>query len=192
VFRDRFARPGRVLFEARESRDQEAKNPKVVMTQLIIQLRRPAAPGTEERIKADLEDLRARVLHGEDMGELADQYGSLGKKEVPRGVSKPIPISSLRATNPEAARFVEGAQIGDLSPVLPYLQGGELAGYMVLRPDEITTGKVPLFEDPKAQRVWMDNHLSRKDLMRTQGGLVDLLEAAYVWPPQTFATPEQP
>lgn len=188
VMRDPFVRPGRCLFEYREALKNQPKTRAVETTQLILTLGNPPAPGADERITRRLEELRARVENGEDMGELAELYGATEKGK--RGRSPFLSLAALRKSNPEIAGFLDQAQVGELSPVLPYLQAGKRAGYIVVRAEEFRVSPVEPFDDPAGQRRCLLAYRDRLDNYRLQKGLSDLLAAAYVWPPLSLGGPE--
>jgi hypothetical protein len=191
IMRDRYVRPGRALFEYREELKNLPKTRTAVITQLLILLGKPPAPGAEERAVARLEDLRARVENGEDMGALAEQYGSTIKGT--RGLSEPPLLVGLRSTNPRIADFLDQAKVGELSPVLPFIERGVQTGFIVVRPEEYKVDTIADFNTPEGQLKRMVSDLERLDKRRIQVGLAQLLAAAYVWPPEAFpsANPER-
>ncbi len=137
-----------------------------------------------ERAKKRLEDLRQRVENGEDMGALAEQFHAC--KPGTRGLTDFMPIDSLRGENPEVAAFLDTAQVGELSPALDFHDGGKMVGYVVARPEEFKSTPIESFDDPRGQRTWIDGHRERIKKMRIDAGLMELLGAAYVWPPEVF------
>ncbi len=185
VSNDRYVRPGWAQLVQRQAAREQSKNRTVQVTQLALGLE---APGSVERAKKRLEDLRARIEQGEDMGELAEQFG--GTKKGTRGLSDFMIIEGLRITNPDAAAFLDKAEVGELSPVLDFFdKAGNLAGYMVLRPEEFKLVPVEPFDEPEGQRGWVESQRNRIQDWRINNGLSDLLQAAYVWPPNVFRAP---
>lgn len=182
---DSYVRPGWAQLVQRQAAREQSKNRTVQVTQLTLSL---DAPGSGERAKKRLEDLRARVEQGEDMGELAEQFGAT--KKGTRGLSDFMNIEGLRVTNPDAATFLGTAEVGELSQVLEYLKEGKLAGYMLLRPEEFKLVPVEPFDDPAGQRSWVENQRLRIQKLQIDNGLSRLLQAAYVWPPTVFRDPE--
>ncbi len=186
VSRDRYVRPGWAQLVQRQAAREQSKNRTVQVTQLTLSL---DAPGSEERAKRRLEVLRVRIEQGEDMGELAEQFGAT--KKGTRGLSDFMNIAGLRATNPDVAAFLDKAGVGELSPVLNYLQNGKLIAFIVVRAEEFKVPQIESFDDPVGQRGWIESQRVRVQDWRINDGLSDLLQAAFVWPPNVFRAPEQ-
>ena len=187
VMRDNYVRPGRALFEYRKALKLQPKTRAVETTQLILTLGEPPfAPGAEERLQRRLEELRTRIENGEDMGELADQFGATKKGQ--RGRAPFLTISTVRKTNPEIGAYLETAKVGELSPVLPYRQEGRVFGYAVLRVEEFKLDKVENFDEPQGQLRCLAGLKVGLEENRINSGLNDLMAAAFVWPPQNFAS----
>ncbi len=184
VSRDRYVRPGWAMFAQRVAVRRQSENRTVQVTQLVLTL---GAPGSAERAKRRLEELRLRILNGEDMGELAEQLGASEKGT--RGLSSFLNVELLRANNPPVGDFLAKAEAGELSEVLEYYDRGRLAGYILVRPEEYKLAPVEAFDEPRGQRVWIEGQRQRVSDRRIQTGLVDLLSGAYVWPPQIFGDP---
>ncbi len=188
IWRDPFVRPGRALFNQREAlRDQPASR-MVQLTQLILSFGKPPAPGSQERVEKLINELRERVMNGEDMGELAEMYAHAAKGS--RGLTPELPVAGLREKYPEVGAFLEKAEAGELSPVLPFFEDGKLAGYALLRPEEFKLAPVAPFDQAKTQQGWIEGQRQRLADERLHEGLRELLTAAYVWPPETISPTE--
>jgi hypothetical protein len=181
VSKDGYVRPGFALFVQREAVRRQEENRTVQTTQMVL---RPDGPGGEERAKRRLEDLRARIEQGEDMGELAEQAAACPPGT--KGLTGFLSLAGLRANNPGVAAYLERAPIGELSPVMEFLVDGKAVGYIVVRAEEFKSPQVQPFDDPAGQRFWMKSQAERLSDIRIQVGLAKLLEAAYVWPPNLF------
>ncbi|MEO6711266.1 MAG: hypothetical protein ABI054_06030 [Planctomycetota bacterium] len=187
VTRDRFVRPGLARFNQREAARSQVAERTVDLTQIIIGFGKPVAPGASERIKAQLEDLRARIENGEDMGELAEQVGSATKGS--RGMDR-LGVERLKRNYPEVGAFLETAKPGDLSPVLPFMQDQQQIGWMLIRPEEFKLPAIEGFDTPANQQGWIEGQRRRIEKMRIREGLMELARSAYVWPPEAFRAPE--
>lgn len=181
IAKDSFIRPGFAQFVQREALRQQAGTRLVDATQAALPI---DAPGATERVKKRLEDLRTRVGHGEDMGELSEQFracpvGTKGKTGFVR-------LGDLRSTNPVIAAFLDKAEVGEISPVLEFFSNGKVIGYAVVRAEEFKVTPVQPFDQPAGQRTWIEGQSRRLADMHVQRGLGKLLEAAYVWPPNLF------
>jgi hypothetical protein len=188
IWRDRFVRPGRALFEQRDAMHLQESRRTVQLTLLVVEIGNPPAPGGKERAEKQINDIRARIENGEDMGELAELFGA--QKKGSKGLTPQMPVASLKANYPELGAFLEHAAVQELSPVLPYREKGELAGFALVRPEEFKLPHVEPFDTAEGQQTWIENHKRRMDWTREQQGLMELLGAAYVWPPQAFRASE--
>jgi hypothetical protein len=122
------------------------------------------------------------------MGELAELHGGADKGS--RGLTPEYLVSGLSQNYPELAAFLARAGPGELSPVLPFTKNGELAGYMLIRPEEFKVAPVESFDEPRHQAGWIESSRRRVAGRREQQGILELLQAAYVWPPQDFERAE--
>jgi hypothetical protein len=182
---DRYVRPGRILFEYRDLATQARE---VDLTRLIVSV---ARAGGEKEAREMIEDLRNRVVAGEDMGELADRSGET--KPGTHGASGFVPVARLNQIHPEMQAFLGRAKIGDLSGVMTLRdpKTGEVLGFMVVRPEQWKTMAPPRFDDGELQTRITEDVRRALDGLRIQRGLMRLLEAAFVWPPNAFS-PEEP
>jgi len=120
--RDRYVRPGQLAFRYGQCIEHPellheigGRYQSVVLQQLILDPRLASDPAAQ-RIQA--EDLRRRILDGEDMSELVDRYGFESSKRN-HGVIEPNPVEKMIArADPTLGAFVAGAKPGDLSEVM--------------------------------------------------------------------------
>lgn len=190
ISRDRYIRPGRAWFDHREAEAKAVLNRSVQVTQIVLLLDDPPAPGGEQRLIDRLTELRGRIEAGEDMGELAELYGSTDRST--RGLSRFLALGPLGRIFPEVAKFLSGASVGELSPPLPYRDPKDptrVLGYVMVRPEEYRATPPPAFDQAKSQTEWIDGLRTRLDDERIDAGLAQLLQAAFVWPEQTFSGP---
>jgi hypothetical protein len=178
---DRYIRPGRLWFEYR---DLPTPSVEVQLTQLIITIRKDETP---EQARVRTEEFRQRILAGEDMGKLADDFGSTRPNS--RGLSDYLPVNKVKPNYPEIYAYLEKAQPGDISEVLPYKVDQTQRGWIVARLEDRRAPVIPPFDDQKYQRGLADDVQRSLDNLRSGLGLEGLLKAAYVWPPDAFGPP---
>ena len=151
----------------------------VKLTQLILVCDQHDGP---EATLALTEELRERVLAGEDMGQLCEDYGATPRGS--HGASKWIPLFSLKQLNKELHAAIAEAKVGDLSPVLRYEHEGKHIGYICVRVDDFQVGPLP--QPDIADRDYHRNLRARltKELedQRLLTGLSELARSAFVWP----------
>jgi hypothetical protein len=168
---DAYVRPGLVWFEHQRLGSQ------VRFTQLILKFREDRGP---EPTLVLAQELRERVLDGEDMGELCEEYGST--KRGTYGASEPLLVDSLRQAYPELHAFVEEAELGAISTILPYLgPDGRPGGYFFVQVDEWLDP--PPFTERDFQRKLRAQVTRGLEDLRAMTGLGALARGAYVWPP---------
>lgn len=190
---DRYVRPGRLLFEyrANESKLIEQGEAGVLLLEMSLPITGTATP---EQMRASFEELRRRVLAGEDFGTVAEEAHACKPKTF--AALPPIPISSLKARFPEVLQFVQSAKPGDVSEVLESQQANGAHGLRLIKLLELIPERNVSFEEREIQSAMTKFVQSTLDEYRTSTGLQNLLEAAYVWPPESFkrptATPKQP
>ncbi|HTF90821.1 MAG TPA: hypothetical protein VK843_20540 [Planctomycetota bacterium] len=187
VSRDQFVRPGLAQFNQREAVRSQDSERTVSLTQILMLFGNPVAPGAAERIKAQLEDLRARIENGEDMGELAEQVGNAPKGS--HGLAR-YPVEGLRKSYAEVSGFLGTAKLGDLSPVLPVIEKNHQVGWILIRLEEFKLPAVEGFDTPANQQGWIEGQRRRIKNLRIREGLMELARSAYVWPPTAFRAPE--
>jgi hypothetical protein len=179
---DRYVRPGRGWFEYRERLSHLEREREVQLRQLILAIGKTGGP---DAVRIRLDELRNRVLAGEDMGELAERYGAT--EPGTRGATGFLPLSALQRTSQEVYAFTVNAKVGDVSEVLPLNHDGKLSAFIVVRLEESRLPEVPAFEDREAQARLFEDAQRTRDRVRINRGLSKLFEAAYVWPPEAAA-----
>jgi hypothetical protein len=179
---DSYVRPGKLLFEYRNQALLRAEDKQVQFTRLLV------VEEDLEAARALAEKLRLQILDGDDMGDLAERHG---RPRGSRGASELLQVNRLR----EPFRgFLSGAEVGDLSEVLPYDDDkGQVVGYILLRVDEVKLPELPDFSDREYQRAFERRVADALEQRLILEGLESLAEAAYVWPPGALGVnPTQP
>jgi hypothetical protein len=138
-----------------------------------------AAAGGEEAARATCEDVRRRVLEGEDFGLLVEEHGVELRETL--GLTPFRPAQAFRDRN--IAAFSETAAVGELSAVLPLMdpRTGEPAPRLGFQLAELHDRKQADFADPDVQR------LLREALTRNRGAAAigrareRLWRESYLW-----------
>ena len=178
---DRYVRPGRLAFEYERNKGQLTLPTTVVVQELPIDAQRIGDLG-EAKDLAD--ELHERIVDlGEDFGDVAV---SVGVPKDTRGVLQPIEERQL-ATIPGVGEFLAGAQPGDVSAVLPIRSpDGVLRGFRIVKLLEREQPEPPPFQDKLFQKDLTESIQASLDRGRADAALHELLQAAYVWPPEAF------
>jgi hypothetical protein len=187
--RDGYVRPGE-LQEFYRSSAQEllGGEPSYRFQDLVVTVDQAGGVAEAQALAAEL---RARLLDGEDFGELHDQYGTT--RMPTRGVTDLFgPESPLQDS--DVTRFGRRGSVGDVSPVLVIREqslSGQIVAYRVLRLYEKIPGAAPPpFATDLAQealRAWADE---RRDEAWLGAARARLHRAAYLWPPSATPPPQ--
>ncbi len=179
--RDRFLRPGYVLFRYREFvKHPEAlqriggRDQSVVLQQLILD---PKEFGGVEGARTMAADLRRRILDGWDMSELVDRYAAL---KTNHGIADPLP-EALVATDPGLAGFVSDAKPGDLSEVLEFTNKGR-TGVRIVRLVDRLPALVPEISSIDVQKKLDKDLKTELSEWRKDQAYRVLYRSSYVWP----------
>ena len=184
---DRYVRPGLRLFEYRNLIAQPEQLPAIgghpqrVTVQLLYL--DPGAIGVDLAAARKLAvQLRERVLDGEDMALLNDQYGASKKRSSFQ--PEPLDEARLKQLDPALGEFVAGAQPGDVSEVMTYAtkERGEI--WRIVRLVAREESAVPDIGSLDVQHrltELYDRTLADYRLETAFGGL---FRAAYVWQPE--------
>lgn len=174
---DRFVRPGRLLYEFRRRGSKLDLPTQVRLEELIL------VPGRGESLESArqrADQALARYEQGEEFTDLALEFGPPNSRPV-------LPLMEERklALRAEIKAFIDGAEPGDVSEVLP-LPGpnGQMVGFRVLRFVERLGGKAASFEDRELQGKLASEIQEQLDGYRVDRALKVLLDAAYIWPPE--------
>lgn len=188
MFRDRYVRPRRLKFEfEREEGGLDLPSTVSLQEMLCLATRTGSVAGAKELA----DRLRQEVLDGGDFGELAVANETAPQETM--GVLRDIDESIL-ARHPDLSEFITGAKPGDISEALPVRDQGNLIGWRVVKLISRKEASQTRFEDAEVQKMLRERYVEIFDQVRESEALMDLLNAAYVWPPERFgreAEPEQ-
>ena len=186
--RDTFVRPGlcrfhfrNVLSNKRDLPQIGGKAQEVVLQLLVIE------PSHFENVEAGrvlAEQLRQRIVDGEDMGDLNEQYG--GSKRN-RGVTEPFDEGRLAQVDPKLVPFVRDAAPGDVSPVMEY-RNENFSTWRIVRLVDRTPAVVPEFKSPEVQKALLKSLHDGRSEYRRDMEFRRLIKGSYVWPPELGST----
>jgi hypothetical protein len=182
-FVDRYVRPGQIKLEFERQGSSLDLPTRVQLEEIIIA---PALGESPESARQKAQLVRSRLERGEDLYELNATFGIAGRD--PR--LDPIEEEGL-AVFPEIAAFVEAAQPGEISEVIPILRTGQVSGFRILRFVGRQSGQAASFVDRQFQTQLSETVRARRDRSNTERALQRLMEGAYVWPPE-MVSPIQP
>lgn len=179
--RDRYVRPGRLEFEYR----WQATNPRppqVTLHEIMAPIGREQ---TAQEAKSAAGTLRERMREGATFEEIAAE---INPDQPEAGLLKPMREDLLRQL-PDVYEFVRSAKPGDVSEPLAAVIDGTVRGYRIIKLVERVHAELPAFDDREFQAELRKRVQESLDSYRIQVGLDRLLDAAYVWPPESFARP---
>ena len=191
--RDAYVRPGYLLYAHRQCLEHPELLPRiggqaqaVVLQQLFLDASSTASAGNEDAARALAEDLRQRIVGGEDMAELVEKYNAFKNTTQKQGLTEPLVESRLQQLDPSVAAFVAESKPGDVSEVLDY-RFKDHDFLRIVRLVERTTPSVPDLATFAVQKKISER--IREDLSewRLEQAFKGLFRDAYVWP-QEFAS----
>lgn len=183
VSTDRYIRPGQMRFEYNiclehpETLDLIGGKPQTVeLQQILIDAQMFGGPAKSRELALQI---RRRILDGEDMSQLNDQY-SADKKD--HGKQEPLDEASLRRGS-SLASFLEGAKPGDISDVIAIkIEGHDC--WRLIRLIDRSAAVVPELSDAEVQQKLTQRLQRLIDEYRRVEALKVLFRGSYVWPPQ--------
>lgn len=184
--RDSYVRPGYLTFTYRQCLEHPellqvigGSGPSVVLQWIFID---PDAAGGEEAGETLAQDLRQRIVDGEDMGNLVEMYDPTKANKEKRGMTEPFVESRIGEIDPGIGAFVAGAQPGDVSEVLPF-KDNRKEYWRIVRLVERRPAVIPPLGSIEAQTKLTER--IREDLSgwRRSEGIRRLVKASYIWPP---------
>jgi len=185
--RDAFVRPGYLTYLYRQCLEHPellqmigGSGPSVVLQQIFLE----ADPGGGEETGHTLaEDLRRRIVEGEDMGDIVENYDAARTNKQKRGMTEPLLESRLRELDPPVGAFVAEAQPGDVSEVIPFSSKDKKQYLRIVRLVERRPAVIPSLSSLEVQTKLTDR--IRDDLAdwRRAEGIQNLVKASYIWPP---------
>lgn len=183
--RDSFVRPGYLKYTYTQCLEHPellevigGSGPSVVLQQIFID---PSAAGGEEAGQILADDLRRRIVDGEDMGDLVENYDAAKSNQAKRGMTEPLLESRLREGDPGVAAFVAEAKPGDISEILSF-KSKDREYLRIVRLVERRAAVIPplgSFEVQSKLTKRIEEDLS--DWRRTEA-LRKLVKTSYIWP----------
>lgn len=183
--RDCYVRPGSLQYAFRECIKHQELLPvigghaqSVVLQLLLID---PQSNGGMDASRALAQDLRQRILDGEDMGALVERYDATEASRQRRGLTEPLREIDLTKAWPDVGAFVAGAKPGDVSDVLEYTSKGRTL-WRIVRLVDRNAAVVPDLGSTDVQKM-LDKRV-KKDLAdwRREEAFKVLYRSSYVWP----------
>jgi hypothetical protein len=193
--RDRFVRPGMLRFEYSLAGEVPGRaeaigghTEQIDFERLVLPFD-PRDPAAQERARELATTLRRRILDGEDLARIVEQY-ALDKDTA--GRSGLVEIASARRLYPEADAFFVSARPGDVSePTLTDRRGRR--GYVILRLNARKAAELPSLSDVEVQRKVAENCQKEIDEYRKEFARRQAEARSYIWqaPPPAESTPRK-
>jgi hypothetical protein len=166
----------RNVLSSRRNLAQIGGKPQEVVLQFLILDPRHFADLEAGRTLA--EQLRERILDGEDMGQLNEQYGGMKRNG---GVTDPLDETRLAQVDATLAPFLHDAVPGDLSAVIEY-RNESVSTWRLVRVVDRTPGQIPEFTSPDVQKALVKSLEDGRREYRRDFAFKRLVKASYVWP----------
>lgn len=186
---DRFLRPGELRFLYTDKLDELA--PTLVQLQILVVSTRAA--GNAEQARQTCEDARERVLEGEDMAALVDEFGASLRDT--HGLLQYAPAAMI--PDPGLRAFAQRAEIGELSVVEPLVdprtgQRDPELGFQLVRLADRRESPQLLFDDQRVQHTLrqVSNDSQRERILERERAR--LRRESYSWVNPIFAPPPTP
>lgn len=189
--RDRYVRPGFMEYRYKQC----VENPEhlfeigghdqsVVVQQLILDPK--STVGGLDGARAQAEDLRRRILGGEDMTALVDLHGA---SKANHGISDPPFVESrLSKIDPTLGEFVAKSKPGDVSEVQEFkIRDHDLV--RIVRFVDRLPVNVPQLNSLEVQKLLEKNLKTEMAEWRKEQAYNVLFHSSYVWPSQYEAPP---
>jgi hypothetical protein len=187
--RDSTIRPGELRAIYEENKDRLA--PETVQLRWLIISSEASGGGDAARLSC--EDIRARVLAGEDFALLIEERGS--DLLETRGLTPFVPYQAL--SDPAMVEFARKAEVTDLSEVLPLVnpQTGKVSpelGYGFAELHERRKPPLPAFDSPEVQRTLRQFFMRQQRERILERERDRLRREAYGWVNPLLTGPPQP
>jgi hypothetical protein len=178
---DAYIRPGRLLFEYRRQPVEQILPQTVQIQEIVLRI---LDDRSARETLALANELRDRVLAGEDFGKLAEQHSDAQQTRALGGrVRGHHRVDRMVEILPELTEFFVHGKEGDVCEPLPLRPEGELLGYQLLRLTAVERGGELPLTDLRIQEALRSRRAERLAELRVRRSLIELYEAAYVWPP---------
>jgi hypothetical protein len=154
----------------------------VIVQQLILDPKSPTVGGLDAA-RTLAEDLRRRILGGEDMNALVDLYG-VGTSKANHGVSEPPFVESrLAKMDPQLGAFIAESKPGDLSEVQEWkIRDRDLV--RIVRFVDRLPVVVPQISSLEVQKLLEKGVKTDMAEWRKEQAYSVLFRSSYVWPPK--------
>jgi hypothetical protein len=182
IIADRFVRPGTLRF----TYTQITRNPafvsriggdssKVVLRILELD---PARVGGTAQLETSAAAVRARIASGDSDFDVASaSYGLASGSSRP---TEPLDEARLAETDPDLARLVASAKLGEVLPVIP--PHGTFKTWRIVRLEQRIPAHVPGFKSAAVQNTMRDLLQSGLDGRRLDFARKQQYESSYIWP----------
>lgn len=178
---DRFISPSRLYYQFRRQPIEQLFPARIQVQAIFVSA---AQAGSGRRAQELAAALRERALGGEDFGELAKTYSADGGTARQGGLLPMTEVEAVKRGFPSLAEFFDTATVGAISEVAPHRIENELAGFLVMRVDELERLASTEFADLGVQKQLRERDLKARSEFRRDLRLAELYRAAYVWPPE--------
>jgi len=185
--RDRYVRPGFMRYRYEECvenpellRQIGGQDQSVIVQQLILDPKAPSVGGLDAA-RTLAEDLRRRILGGEDMTALVDLYGA---SKANHGISEPPFVESrLAKIDPTLGAFIADSKPGDLSEVQEFkIRDHDLL--RIVRFIDRLPVLVPQLSTLDVQKLIEKGVRTGVAEWRKEQAYNVLFRSSYVWPPK--------
>lgn len=175
--RDTFVRPGEVRWHYETNRDRLGEPDQVQLQMMQFD---PVQFGGLEYARAGAEDVLGRLQGGEDFALLHEEFSVIYRDS--QGITPFFPITNLA---PPIRDFLEGAQPGDMSPVLEGRRrdGDPIQGYLIVKLlDRQPGAPAPPFETLELQDMIVQEVENLRRNAHLGLARAELHRRAYLWP----------
>ena len=185
--RDRYVRPGFMRYRYEQCVESPellhqigGQDQSVIVQQLILDPKAPSVGGLEAA-RTLAEDLRRRILGGEDMTALVDLYGA---SKANHGISEPPFVESrLAKIDPTLGAFIAASKPGDLSEVQEFkIRDHDLV--RIVRFIDRLPVVVPQLTSLDTQKLIEKGLRTDMAEWRKEQAYSVLFRSSYVWPPK--------
>jgi hypothetical protein len=182
--KDRFIRPGMLKFRFVNSIQEPAAYGDLGGKAETYSLQRilldPGEHGGPEKTLELANDLRRRIVDGDDMTDLVQKFSSK-QDQSKDGIIRDLNAARMKKTYPDLAAFADKAQPGDVSSPIP-LKADDKTVLQIVRIVDKTSAVRPEFSSTEVQQAITKSAQQALDEYRTTRAFGQLYETAYIWP----------
>lgn len=182
ISRDTYVRPGLLRFHYntvlanRQGLAQISGQPQTVVLQFLIL--DPQQFDDLEKAHELAQQLRQRIVDGEDMGQLNDRYGGAKRNQ---GLTEPFDEARVAQVDAAIGEFLRDARPGDVSEVMEY-RTGDRSTWRIVRLVDRTPAQIPEFESVKVQKSLLRTIEDVRREYRREEAFKRLIKGSYIWP----------